>query len=101
MSNATIIYWREIPTQVIVGAGRGAVKRPLPDRFMAAVDRAAMVDKRTSEDDFLEDWRRVPTEVDATDPQAAAEALAKEIEQEYTPERLADLARHGGVEHFE
>jgi len=101
MSNAAIIYWREIPTQVVVGSGRNAAKRMLSDRFQVAVDKAAMGDRATGEDEYLEDWRRVPTEVDAADPEAAAEALAAEIEQEYTPARLANLARHGGIEHIE
>jgi Virulence factor len=101
MSNATIIYWREIPTQIVVGSGREAVRRVLSERFQVAVDKAAMVDRASGEDEYLEDWRRVPTEVDATDPEAAADALAAEIELEYTTTRLADLARHGGIEHIE
>lgn len=101
MSNASIIYWREIPTQVVIGEGRGAVKRMLSDRFQVAVDKAAMADNAVGTDAYLEEWRRVPTEAPHSDSEAAAEALADEIEQEYSTERLAQLARHGGREHLE
>ena len=33
MTDVTIVYWRDMPAQVIVGKGRRGVKRPLPERF--------------------------------------------------------------------
>ena len=33
MPDVTIVYWRDIPAQVIVGKGRRGAKRPLPERF--------------------------------------------------------------------
>lgn len=42
MPDVTIVYWRDIPAQVIVGKGRRAAKVPLPERFEQAIDRAAM-----------------------------------------------------------
>ena len=33
MPEVTIVYWRDIPAQVIVGNGRRAAKMPLPERF--------------------------------------------------------------------
>ena len=33
MAKLTIVYWRDIPAQVIVKAGRNAAKRQLADRF--------------------------------------------------------------------
>ena len=36
------IAWRDIPSQVIVKAGRTKAKVQLPHRFQAAIDRAAM-----------------------------------------------------------
>ena len=100
MTEAIVIYWREIPTQIVVGKGRNAVKRQLPDRFMVAVDKAAMVSGASSTDDYLEDWKKVPTQAPDLDPEAAADALAREIEIEYPASRLANLAKHGGIEQF-
>jgi hypothetical protein len=101
MTDAIVIYWRDIPTQVVIGSGRKAVKRPLADRFLVAVDKAAMADNATSTDAYLEDWRKLPTRAPDLPPDAAAEALASQIEAEYPATRLADLARHGGIEHFD
>ena len=42
MPEVTIVYWRDIPAQVIVGSGRRAAKMPLPERFELAIDRCAM-----------------------------------------------------------
>ena len=32
MAHLTILYWRDIPSQVVVKAGRAAAKRELPER---------------------------------------------------------------------
>lgn len=98
MSKAQVIYWRDIPTQVIVGKGRNAVKRQLAERFMVAVDKAAKAAGAEAFDDYLDDWRRLDTEAAEGDPEAAADALASELESDYPAQRLADLARHGGKE---
>ena len=42
MPEVTIVYWRDIPAQVIVGNGRRASKMPMPERFELAIDRCAM-----------------------------------------------------------
>ena len=42
MSDLVIVYWRDIPAQVIVGKGRRGSKRQLEERFEQAIDRAAM-----------------------------------------------------------
>jgi Virulence factor len=41
MVDVTIVYWRDIPAQVIVGKGRRGSKRQLEERFEQAIDRAA------------------------------------------------------------
>ena len=33
MPDVTVVYWRDIPAQVIVGKGRRGAKRQLPERF--------------------------------------------------------------------
>ena len=42
MAEVTIVYWRDIPAQVIVKRGRKAERRELPERFIQAIDRSAM-----------------------------------------------------------
>mgnify|MGYP002526148062 FL=1 len=42
MAKLTIVYWRDIPAQVIAKEKRNAAKRVLSERFEKAIDRAAM-----------------------------------------------------------
>jgi len=42
MAKKTIIFWRDIPSQVVVKEGRTKAKTQLSKRFMVAIDRAAM-----------------------------------------------------------
>jgi len=58
MASLTILYWRDIPAQVIAKAGRKTAKRQLPERFEQAIDRAAMRAKLTGTDAYLEQWRK-------------------------------------------
>ena len=53
-----IVYWRDIPAQVIVGKGRRATKIQLSERFEQAIDRAAMKSDQKSTDDYLAEWRK-------------------------------------------
>ncbi len=97
MSTITIIYWRDIPTQIVSGRGRKAIKHQLTDRFMVAVDKAAMTAGKTDTESYLADWRKTPPansdQDDLTVPQ-----LAELLENDYPTSRLADLARNGGNE---
>ncbi|PIL13652.1 hypothetical protein P775_27200 [Puniceibacterium antarcticum] len=42
MPDVTIMFWRDIPAQVIVGRCRSGAKVQLPERFEQAIDRATM-----------------------------------------------------------
>ena len=42
MADVIVVYWRDIPAQVIVGKGRKASKVQLPGGFEQAIDGAAM-----------------------------------------------------------
>jgi hypothetical protein len=58
MARLTIVYWRDIPAQVIVKAGRQSAKRQLDERFEKAIDRAAMRADLKDTDSYLSEWRR-------------------------------------------
>ncbi|TJW83977.1 MAG: hypothetical protein E5X43_21975, partial [Mesorhizobium sp.] len=42
MADLIVVYWRDIPAQVIVKKGRQNAKRELPLRFTEAIDMSAM-----------------------------------------------------------
>lgn len=98
MAEITIVYWRDIPAQVIAGKGRRGVKRPLPERFEQAIDRAAMKSGASATDDYLADWRKAPGEpVEGPDAEAA-DATVSRIDADYDAGRLKTLVANDGRE---
>lgn len=96
MPDVTIVYWRDIPAQVIVGKGRRGSKAPLPERFEQAIDRAAMKIGAEDSDAYLAEWRKAaPYSVDG-DPQDIAAAEAARLDAEYDKERLIALIGNDG-----
>jgi hypothetical protein len=98
MANRVILYWRDIPTQVIVKAGRQSAKRELPLRFIEAVDMAAMRSGAAGTDAYLNDWRRSDPEPCGDDMEAEADAAFAKLDGEYTKERLVALVKNSGRE---
>jgi hypothetical protein len=96
MPDRITVYWRDIPSQVIVKTGRKAAKRQLSDRFQEAIDRAAMRAKLTGTDAYLEAWRRADPVPCGDDLEAEAQAAADALEVEYPQERLRALVAAGG-----
>jgi hypothetical protein len=96
MPDVTIVYWRDIPAQVIVGKGRRGAKRPLPERFEQAIDRCAMKVGARDTDAYLAEWRKAaPVSMDG-DQDEIATAEATRLDTEYTSERLRTLIAQDG-----
>lgn len=96
MAEVIIVYWRDIPAQVIVGKGRRGVKKPLPERFEQAIDRAAMKTGAAGTDAYLAEWRKAaPYTVEGED-EAVAAAEATRIDAEYDKERIKALIANDG-----
>jgi hypothetical protein len=96
MAQMTVVYWRDIPAQVIVKQGRTAAKRQLPERFEQAIDRCAMKVGARDTDAYLAEWRRgEPVEVTG-DLEAVAAAEASRLEAEFDSERIKALIANGG-----
>ena len=98
MANLTVLYWRDIPSQVIVKAGRSSAKRELSERFIRAIDAAAMHAGAKSDDAYLAEWRRSQPVPCGDDLEKEASAAAERLEKEYDTHRLAVLAKHNGRE---
>ncbi len=96
MAQLTIVYWRDIPAQVIVRKGRAVAKRQLPERFEQAIDRCAMKVGARDADAYLAEWRRgAPVEIEG-DPEALAGAEAERLEQAFDSERIKALIANDG-----
>ena len=96
MPEITIVYWRDIPAQVIVGRGRKGAKKQLAERFEQAIDRAAMKSGLAGTDDYLSEWRKVQTDKVDGDAVSIANAEAERLEAEYTHERIKTLIGNNG-----
>jgi hypothetical protein len=98
MANLTLIFWRDIPAQVVVKRGRDTAKAKLSNRFQEAVDRAAMRAGKGSSDLYLAEWRRSPATPCSDDIEKEAAAEAARIEARYSEEDLERLIRAKGVD---
>ncbi|MFP6729492.1 MAG: virulence factor [Alphaproteobacteria bacterium] len=96
MAKLTIVYWRDIPAQVIAKEKRTTAKRVLPERFEKAIDRAAMRSGARDTDAYLAEWRRGDPAPCGEDLEAEADAAAARLEVEYDDDRLAALVASGG-----
>lgn len=96
MPDVTVVYWRDIPAQVIVGKGRRGAKRQLEERFEQAIDRAAMKVNARDADAYLAEWRKADPYVMDGDPGEIAEAEARRLEAEYGPDRIKALIANDG-----
>ena len=96
MPDVIIVYWRDIPAQVIVGKGRRGSKVQLSERFEQAIDRCAMKIGAKDADAYLAEWRKAPPyELEGEQDTVAAETAAR-LEAEYDTERLKALIANEG-----
>jgi hypothetical protein len=97
MAELVIIYWRDIPAQVIARSGRrDQAKVLLAQRFQDSVDAAAMRAGSTGTDAYLADWRKGRPVPCGADLAAEARAAADALETAYGPARLAALVASEG-----
>ena len=96
MAQLTVVYWRDIPAQVIVKQGRKAAKRQLPERFEQAIDRCAMKVGARDTDAYLAEWRRGEPRPVEGDLEEVAEAEATRLDTEFDNERIKALIANGG-----
>lgn len=96
MPDITIVYWRDIPAQVIVGKGRRGAKVQLSERFEQAIDRCAMKVGARDTDAYLAEWRKAVLRSAEGDPQDIAAAEAARLEHEFDTEALKALINNEG-----
>ncbi|MFT6532094.1 MAG: hypothetical protein ACJASC_001641 [Limimaricola cinnabarinus] len=98
MPEITLVLWRDMPAQVIVGRGRRGTKIQLSERFEQAIDRAAMKSGAAGTDDYLAEWRKAPWGEIEGEPDEAARVAAERVEAEYDTARLKALIDNNGRE---
>lgn len=99
MVRRILIYWRDIPSQVVIQRGRAREKCMLSPRFQAAIDRAAMRAGKGSSDAYIAEWRREASALDGDgDLGQLAASEAAQFEAAFSDERLNRLVRNHGLE---
>ena len=97
MIKKILVYWRDIPSQVIVQKGRAREKVQLSHRFQEAIDRAAMRAGKGGSDAYIEEWRRETSRCDGVeDMSELARSEAARLEAEFSDEQLMQLIRSHG-----
>ena len=97
MADLIVVYWRDIPAQVIARAGRrNQGKIGLDQRFAKAIDIAAMKGGARDDDAYLADWRKAAPVTVSDDLAGEAETMARQLEEEYDEARLKALMANGG-----
>jgi hypothetical protein len=96
MADLVIVYWRDIPAQVIVRRGRQAAKRELPLRFTDAIDMCAMRIGARDSDAYLAEWRKGDPLPVSDDLEAEADRALADIDATYTHDRLVALVKAEG-----
>ncbi len=100
MAKLTVVYWRDIPAQVIAKKGRSSVKRVLSPRFAEAIDRAAMRAGKGGSEAYLNDWRRdsrqcTPEELE--DLESSVELVVTQLEDAFPVDVLSRVVKAGGA----
>jgi hypothetical protein len=96
MPEVTIVFWRDIPAQVIVGKGRRGSKVQLSERFEQAIDRCAMKIGAKDADAYLAEWRKAPPYEAEGEPDDLAARVAADLETSYDTARIKQLIDNEG-----
>ncbi|MGC1208473.1 MAG: virulence factor, partial [Ornithinimicrobium sp.] len=86
----TVIWWHDIPGQVVARDGENRHTRALPLRFERAIHRAAVGRGQAGTAAFVSGWRRVSTPCSA-DLEAEVTAAAEDIEARFDDATLEAL----------
>ena len=96
MAQLKIVYWRDIPGQVVYKENRRNTRLRLSRRFMKAIERAAYRLKKQNKDALFEPWHDVAQVVCGGNVREQAEQLVRQLEEQYSEAVLDELIRASG-----
>ena len=77
-----VLYWRDIPVQIKLYAGKRPKSHQLPDRFQTWIDRIAMQEGLTGTDAYLDLWQWSKKKTREGEAATVLAALLRETEEE-------------------
>jgi hypothetical protein len=92
-----IVYWNDIPGQVVVREGRRSTRIRLSPRFMKAIERASYRLKKQHKDAFFDPWHDVDQPFNG-DIREQAKILVNQLEEQYSEAVLDKLIRASGID---
>ena len=99
MVKKILIFWRDIPSQIVVQRGRRREKVLLGERFQKAIDRAAMRAGKGGSGPYLAEWRRESSTIElGGELREFALAEANRFEEAFSDERLEALVRNHAID---
>jgi FAD/FMN-containing dehydrogenase len=90
MAEYQIMSWRDVPSMVVAREGDDIAKIQLAPRFQEAIDEAAMRLGEVGSDEYLAGWTRSEWATAEGEPAHVAGVVAEQLEEEWTPSRIAD-----------
>jgi len=81
MAEYQVLYWRKIPSMVIVRADGREVQGRMPQRYQDAIDEAAMAVDATSTDAYLDGWTWGPAQRRDGTPEEVLKGALAELER--------------------
>lgn len=96
MATLSVIWWRDIPAQVVARDARRSSKVVLHPRFQVAIDKAANRAGKRGYSEYIEEWHKTFREC-GDDLEAEVRGEADRLETEYDRHHLAELIQSGGV----
>jgi cvfA/B/C family virulence factor len=96
VGDLTVIWWRDIPSQVMAQQGRERSRVQLSDRFQEAIDTAATRVGLIGTDEYMAEWHKQKRPC-GDELEAEVKTEAERLELEFTDEILDELSKTGGV----
>jgi hypothetical protein len=80
MATYRILYWQEVPSQIVAEDDDGEVRMPLPQKFLERIDEVAVARGLSGSDEYLEQWNWSDEEDRDGTAEEVALALIAELE---------------------
>ena len=92
----SIIWWRDIPAQVVAKDARRSSKVVLHPRFQVAIDKAANRAGKREYNAYIAEWRKTQRPC-SDDLETEVRTESERLEATYDKHHLAELIQQGGV----
>ena len=96
MPTLSILWWRDIPAQVVTRDARRSSKLVLHPRFQVAIDKAANRAGMREYNSYIAEWRKTHRPC-SNDLEMEVRTEAERLETDYAKHHLAELIQTGGV----